>query len=35
MSQKRYNQEFKQTVVELYNSGTPVSQISASMVFLK
>jgi len=29
MSQKRYNQEFKQTVVELYNAGTPVSQLSS------
>ncbi|WP_419152883.1 IS3 family transposase [Aeribacillus alveayuensis] len=29
MSQKRYNQEFKQTVVELYRSGTPVSQLSS------
>ena len=28
MSRKRYNQEFKQTVVELYRSGTPVSQLS-------
>ena len=29
MSQKRYNQEFKQTVVELYHTGTPVSQLSS------
>ncbi|MGE7114696.1 transposase [Lysinibacillus sp. NPDC047702] len=29
MSQKRYNQEFKQTVVELYRSGTTVSQLSS------
>ena len=29
MSQKRYNKEFKQTVVELYRSGTPVSQLSS------
>jgi transposase len=29
MSRKRYNQEFKQTVVELYHSGTPVSQLSS------
>lgn len=29
MSQKRYNQEFKQTVVELYHSGTSVSQLSS------
>lgn len=29
MSQKRYNQEFKQTVVELYCSGTPVIQLSS------
>ena len=29
MSRKRYNQEFKQTVVELYRSGTPVSQLSS------
>lgn len=29
MSQKRYNQEFKQTVVELYRSGTLVSQLSS------
>jgi transposase len=29
MSQKRYNQEFIQTVVELYRSGTPVSQLSS------
>ncbi|WP_269085735.1 transposase [Neobacillus mesonae] len=28
-SQKRYNQEFKQTVVELYGSGTTVSQLSS------
>ena len=29
MSQKKYNQEFKQTVVELYRSGTGVSQLSS------
>ncbi|RTQ85938.1 IS3 family transposase [Lysinibacillus telephonicus] len=29
MSQKRYNQEFKQTVARLYRSGTPVSQLSS------
>ncbi len=29
MSQKRYNQEFKQTVVDLYHSGTSVSQLSS------
>lgn len=29
MSQKRYNQEFKQTVIELYHSGTSVSQLSS------
>lgn len=29
VSRKRYNQEFKQTVVELYRSGTPVSQLSS------
>ncbi len=29
MSQKKYNQEFKQTVVELYRSGTSVSQLSS------
>ncbi|MBK3496387.1 transposase [Viridibacillus sp. YIM B01967] len=29
MKQKRYNQEFKQTVVELYRSGTPVNQLSS------
>jgi len=29
MSQKRFNKEFKQTVVELYHSGTPVSQLSS------
>ncbi|WP_427136950.1 IS3 family transposase [Psychrobacillus psychrodurans] len=29
MSKKRYNQEFKQTVVELHSSGTPVSQLSS------
>ncbi|QGG51472.1 transposase [Lysinibacillus pakistanensis] len=28
MSQKRFNKEFKQTVVELYHSGTTVSQLS-------
>ena len=29
MSQKKYNREFKQTVVELYRSGTPVNQLSS------
>ena len=29
MSQKKYNQEFKQTVVELYRSGTSVNQLSS------
>ncbi|SOB90645.1 hypothetical protein SAMN05880501_101191 [Ureibacillus xyleni] len=29
MNQKKYNQEFKQTVVELYRSGTPVNQLSS------
>lgn len=29
MSQKKYNQEFKQTVFELYRSGTSVSQLSS------
>lgn len=29
MSQKRYNKEFKQTVVELYHSGTSVNQLSS------
>nr|WP_088350782.1 IS3 family transposase [Ureibacillus massiliensis] len=29
MSQKRYNQEFKQTVIELYHSGTSVSELSS------
>lgn len=29
MSRKRYNQEFKTTVVELYRSGTSVSQLSS------
>ncbi len=28
MKQKRYNQEFKQTIVELYRSGTAVSDLS-------
>ena len=28
MKQKRYNQEFKQTIVELYISGTSVSDLS-------
>jgi len=28
MSQKWFNKEFKQTVVELYHSGTTVSQLS-------
>lgn len=29
MSKKRFNKEFKQTVVELYRSGTRVSQLSS------
>ena len=29
MSQKKYNQEFKQTVVELYRSGPSVNQLSS------
>lgn len=29
MSQKKYNQEFKQTLVKLYHSGTPVNQLSS------
>lgn len=29
MSQKKYNQAFKQTVVELYRSGTSVNQLSS------
>lgn len=29
MKQKRHNQEFKETVVELYRSGTAVSQLSS------
>lgn len=29
MNQKRYNQEFKQTVVELYRSSTSVSQLAS------
>lgn len=29
MSQKKYNREFKQTVVELYRSGTSVNQLSS------
>ncbi len=29
MKQKRYNQEFKQTIVELYRSGTSVSDLSS------
>ncbi|NME07869.1 MULTISPECIES: IS3 family transposase [unclassified Psychrobacillus] len=29
MKQKRYNQEFKQTIVELHRSGTPVSNLSS------
>ncbi|UII55913.1 transposase [Cytobacillus spongiae] len=28
MKQKRYNQEFKQTIVELYRSGTSVSNLN-------
>ena len=28
MKQKRYNQEFKQTIVELYRSGTSMSDLS-------
>ena len=29
MTQKKYNREFKQTVVELYRSGTSVNQLSS------
>lgn len=29
MSRKRYNQEFKQTIVDLYRSGTRVSQLTS------
>lgn len=29
MKQKRYNQEFKETIVELYHSGTSVSQLAS------
>ena len=29
LKQKRYNQEFKQTLVELYRSGTSVSDLSS------
>lgn len=29
MKHKRYNQEFKQTIVELYRSGTSVSDLSS------
>ncbi|MFJ8090720.1 transposase [Lysinibacillus sp. NPDC095746] len=29
MSQKQYNKEFKQTLVELYNAGTLVNQLSS------
>lgn len=29
MSQKKYNKEFKQTVVELYRSGTAVNQLAS------
>ena len=29
MSQKKYNQAFKQTVVEFYHSGTSVNQLSS------
>ncbi|WP_153733283.1 transposase [Sporosarcina obsidiansis] len=29
MKQKRYNQEFKQTIVELYRSGTSASDLSS------
>ncbi|WP_435799593.1 IS3 family transposase [Peribacillus asahii] len=29
MKQKRYNQEFKETIVNLYRSGTPVNQLSS------
>lgn len=29
MKQKRYNQEFKQTIIELYRSGTTVSKLSS------
>ncbi|CAM3722090.1 transposase [Mesobacillus zeae] len=28
MKQKRYNQEFKETIVNLNRSGTPVNQLS-------
>ncbi|WP_429996100.1 IS3 family transposase [Metabacillus fastidiosus] len=29
MKQKRYNQEFKETIINLYRSGTPVNQLSS------
>jgi transposase len=29
MKQKRYNQEFKETIVELYRAGTPVNQLAS------
>jgi transposase len=29
LKQKRYNHEFKQTIIELYRSGTAVSQLSS------
>ncbi|MGE7925711.1 transposase [Viridibacillus arvi] len=29
MKQKRYNQEFKETIVELYRTGMPVNQIAS------
>lgn len=32
MSQKKYNKEFKQTVVEIYRSVTPVNQGSIGYV---
>jgi transposase len=29
MEQKKYNEEFKKTVVELYHSGSPVKELSS------
>jgi transposase len=29
MEQKKYNEEFKKTVVELYHSGNPVKELSS------
>ncbi|MFC0416343.1 transposase, partial [Cytobacillus solani] len=29
MKQKRYNQEFKETIVELYRADTPVNQLAS------